>query len=137
MECLDLVTGEKKFLRTDYFRLNPWFKHLRDEVGAEEFDECYRGVYKLLSRMYFENYFIIEKVCIKKPEFHDVVLSCCDVYWHMDYFVNLKYDRHTDMLTVKRPDSLFLKCTDHYWPSDVYSRIIEHPWLWGIDIDDL
>ena len=137
MECFNLVTGEKKFLRTDYFRLNPWFKHLRADVGAEEFDECYRGVYNLLSRMYFENFFIIEKACIKKPEYHDVVLSCCDVYFHMDYFVNLTYDRHTDTLTVKRPESPFVKCTDHYWPPDVYSGIIKHPSLWGISSEDL
>lgn len=137
MECLHLVTGEKKFLRTDYFRLNPWFKRLRSEVGPEDYDQCYRGVYNLLSRMYFDNYIVIEKACRKRPDFHDVVLSCCDVYFHMDYFVNIAYDKSTDMLTVKRPESSYLKYTDHYWPSDVYSRIVEHPWLWGIDVDDL
>lgn len=137
MECLHLVTGEKKFLRTDYFRLNPWFKRMRADMGAAEFDECYRGVYKLMSKLYFENYFIIEKVCIKKPEYHDIVLACCDVYWHMDLFVNMDYNRETDAITVRRPTFPFLKCTDHYWPPDVYIRLIRQPGLWGINPEDI
>lgn len=137
MECSHLVTGEKKLLRTDYFRLNPWFKKLRTDVGENNFDECYRGVYKLMSKLYFENYFIVEKVCIKKPEFHDVVLACCDIYWHMDLFVNMDYNCKTDAITVRRPTFPLLKCTDHYWPSDVYSRIIRQPSLWGINPEDI
>lgn len=137
MECLRLVTKEKKFLRTDYFRMNPWFRRMRHEMGQAEFDGFYHGVYSLLSRMYFDNYIIIGKVCRKKPEYHDVVLSCCDVYYHMDYFVNLEYDRDTDTLTVRRPAGPYQGYSDHYWPPDVYSLVMRHPGRWGINIEDI
>lgn len=137
MECLKLVTGEKKFLRTDYFRLNPWFRVMRADMGPAEFDNFYRGVYTLLSRMYFDNYIVVERTCRKKPEFHDVVLACCDVYYHMDYFVNMEYDKATDTVTVRRPSSPFVKATDHYWPPDVYSRIMKQPGKWGINFEDI
>lgn len=127
----------KKCLRTEYFRTNPWVREIRRDMGKDDFDSYYRNVHKWLNTLYFGQYIVVRDWCRKKPEYHDVFVACCDIYYHMDLFVNLEYNEETDTVTILRPTFPSLKTTDHYWPPDVYSKIMRNPQAWGIDPEDI
>ena len=110
---------------------------MREEMGALAFDEYYRNVHKFLSSLYFGQYFVIRSICRIEPEYHDVFLACCDIYYHMDYFVNMEYDPETDTVKILRPDFFLFKDTDHYWPPDVYSSLLKYPKMLGINSEDI
>lgn len=127
----------KKKLRTEYFRTNRWVKQLRHDFGEEEFDKYYRNVHRWLNSLYFGQYFEVKKICRNNPELHDMFLACCDIYYNMDYWVNIEYDETKDTVSVNRPSLPGYTKTDHYWPPDVYSQIVKSPKIWGIDADDI
>lgn len=123
-----------KWLRDQYFAYNPWVREYRRALGPEEFDRKYRALYEFLSTLNPGQYFYVKDVCRKDPGNHDLVVKMCDLYYHMDWFVNLEYDPATDKVTILPP----LHDVQPPWhPPDVYSKIIKAPRLWGIDINDL
>lgn len=128
---------ERKCLRSEYFRQNRWVAEMRMQMGPDEFDEYYRSVYRWLSSLYFGNFFVVSKICARKPQYHDVFVACCDIYYHMDWNVSLTYDEAADTIRIHRPDHPYFRNKDHYWPPDVYSRLVARPSEWGVSPQDL
>lgn len=123
-----------KLLRCQYFASNQWVKEFRRALGPDDFDRKYRALYEFLSKLNPGQYFYVKDVCRKDPENHDMVIGMCDIYYHMDWFVNLEYDPDTDIVTILPP----LHGVRPPWhPPDVYSKIIKDPKLWGVDPNDL
>lgn len=123
-----------KYLRCQYFKKNPWIKEFRAYMGCVEFDNKYRALYKYLSTLNPGQYFIVREMCRKNPENHDLVVGMCDIYYNMDFFVNLEYDEETDRIYIRPPTG---GCKPPYHPPDVYSKIVKNPKVWGVDPDDL
>lgn len=123
-----------KYLRCQYFKKNPWIKEFRAYMGCVEFDNKYRALYKYLSTLNPGQYFIVREMCRKNPENHDLVVGMCDIYYNMDFFVNLEYDEETDRIYIRPPTG---GCKPPYHPPDVYSKIVKNPKVWGVDPTDL
>lgn len=123
-----------KYLRCQYFKKNPWIKEFRAYIGSVEFDSKYRALYKYLSTLNPGQYFIVREMCRKNPENHDLVVGMCDIYYNMDFFVNLEYDEETDRIYIRPPTGGW---KPPYHPPDVYSKIVKNPKVWGVDPDDL
>lgn len=119
-----------KCLRCVYFRYNPWVKEYRKYLGAIDFDDRYRALYRFLSTLNPGQYFYVKDLCKKNPENHDLVVGMCDIYYNMDFFVNLEYDEETDRITILPPTG---EMNAPYHPPDVYSKIVKSPKDWGVD----
>lgn len=124
-----------KCLRSDYFRLNPAVKAARHGMGCEKFDAMYHKLYLYLSGLHIGQWFTVSKVCRNDPGNHSLVLMMCDIYRHMDYFVNLEYDKVMDRVTIL--PTLDGRTEGAYSPPDIYGRIVKSPKEWGCCPDDI
>ena len=118
-----------KLTRASFFKVNWWVGVSRFYMGADEFDTMYRRLYEYLSTLNPGQYFEIGTIC-KKPENRQLVIGMCDIYYHMDFFVNLEYDKEKDCITMLQP--LYGQKAP-YHPPDVYSKIVKDPRTWGVD----
>lgn len=124
-----------KYLRSDYFRMNPDVRRVRHAMGTQVFDDIYRSLYRFLITLHIGQYFVVSKMCKNNPENHDLVIMMCDIYHNMDFNVNLSWDEELDRITV-------LPTTDGrtsgpYAPVDVYSMIVKNPKAWGVSPEDI
>lgn len=123
-----------KYLRGTYFRYNPWVKEWREYLGPSVFDAKYRALFKFLSSLHPGQYFRVTDVCRSNPEYHDLVVCMCDLYYNMDFFINLEYNEETDMVMILSP---FFGEKHSTGQVDVYSKIVKDPKAWGADPCDL
>ena len=119
-----------KLDRACYFKRNTWIKACRYLMGKEVFDSQYRQLYRYISTLNVGDYFVVSKLCVKNPANHGLVVAMCDLYHHMDFFVDLRYDPETDRVTMHQP---LYNMPAPYHPPDVYSKIVANPELWGVD----
>lgn len=124
-----------KCLRRFYFRKHPEVKETRKAIGPEKFDAMYRKMYEFLANVHIGQYFVVSKICRNNPDNHDLVLMMCDIYHHMDFFVNMKYEQETDRVYML--PTFDGRTEGIYAPPDVYSKIIRNPKSWGVEPDDI
>lgn len=104
-------------------------------MGCEKFDAMYHKLYLYLSGLHIGQWFTVSKVCRNDPGNHSLVLMMCDIYRHMDYFVNLEYDKVMDRVTIL--PTLDGRTEGAYSPPDIYGRIVKSPKEWGCCPDDI
>lgn len=126
----------QKTLRGYYFRQHPYVKEWRHYIGEETFDHMYRMTFAFLSKLLPGQYFYVKNLCKRNPDNHFLFLIMIDIYYNMDFFVNLTYDRETDKVTILEPN-LTKGMKQPYHPRDMYTEIIKNPELWGVNPDDI
>lgn len=123
-----------KYFRNVYFKYNPWVRELRGFYSSAVFDDMYRRIYRFLSGLYVGQYFEVGGLCRRDPANHDLVLGMTDIYFNMDFFVNLSYDAALDRISVLPPSPLVsAKSFERYAPPDMYSRIVRNPSRYGVN----
>lgn len=123
-----------KIFRSLYFRKNEWVRQMRRSMGPEVFDAQYRALYKFLASLAPGQYFHISDLCRKNPDNHFVVRKMCELYYHMDFFVNMEFDTKTDKVTILPP---LYGYDGVYSPPDVYTKIVKDPKAWGVKPEHL
>ncbi len=123
-----------KYLRGCYFRFNPWVKQYRRAMGAEVFDAKYKALFDFLRTIRPGEHFKISSLCVQNPSNHIIIRKMIDLYYHMDFFVNLEYDEDNDRVTILPP---LFGAKFSAEQVDVYSKIVKDPKAWGVDPDDL
>lgn len=122
-----------KLTPSAFFRCNPLIKETRRNIGAHEFDEKYKSLYGFLSSLRFGQYFYLKDLCGKNPQNEYLVRMMCEIYYHMDFFVNMEFDYATGKVTILPVNGY----NTQYSPPDVFSKIIKNPERWDVDPETL